>query len=99
MSPEPEPRSWSQMPWLDMRAYELSRTTEFDRHAVYRAARALFMAGLPDHEAANLLVSADSLAGHSLGIETFVENVIRMVKTFGAVTVMKDSDWPGGQEL
>lgn len=76
-------RPWSEMPWLDLRCSELCRTSGFDSRAVYAAARTLWQSGAPDTDAANILVSADSAAGQTLGIAEFVDWVL-------AVT---DHDW------
>lgn len=91
-----ELRPWSEYPWLDMRAAEMCLTSTFDRKEIYRAARMLWQSGMADHKAADLLVSADSEAGHALGIESFVEKSLTAVEAF---TKSAEPGWPGGQEL
>jgi hypothetical protein len=85
----PERQPWGDFPWLDLRAAELCRTTAFSSIAIYRAAKTLWLSGLPDHKAANVLVAVQSEQGYLMGPEAFVDQVL---------TVM-DADWIRRTEL
>lgn len=85
----PERQPWGNFPWLDLRAAELCQTTGFASVAIYRAAKTLWLSGLPDEKAADILVTIESENGYLMGPEAFVDQVLTLL----------DADWVRRTEL
>jgi hypothetical protein len=73
-------RPWSDMPWLDLRCAELKISTPIASVAIYRAAKILWQAGVPDNKAADVIVLLDSqaFAVSTMGPEDFVVNMMNL---------------------
>lgn len=74
-------RPWSDMPWLDLRCAELKFTTPLASTSIYRAAKILWQAGVPDNTAADVIVLLDSraFAESAMSPEDFVVSIMNVI--------------------
>lgn len=76
-------RPWSDCPWLDLRAAELcaSPAVPLASASIYRCAKILWQAGVPDNTAADVLVLLDSraFAESDMSPEDFIVSIMNVI--------------------